>query len=103
MLKYFNLGSILTTQIFTWTCSWPLAKCHISKLVCEVVRIKVFWIVVVRINECIFAVDYALEKDVNNPPFWYNNVSVRNLVILGADTFMGSEQLVVSKISNIPS
>ena len=74
-----------------------MAKGLISKLVCEVVRIKVFWIVVVRINEGVFTIDDALEKDVNNSSLWNNNICVGNLVILGANSLMRGKQHAVSK------
>ena len=79
-----------------------MAKSHISKLVCKVVRIKVFWIVVVRINEGIFVSANALEKDVNNSPFRNNNICVGNLVILGADSHMRRYQPVASKSGPLP-
>ena len=75
-----------------------MAKCLISKLVCEVVRVEVFWIVVVWINERVFAADDSLEKHVSNPAFRNNNIGARYLVILSADSFMRSKQLVVSEL-----
>ena len=74
-----------------------MAESHISKLVFEVVRIKVFWIEVVRINKGFFVSANALEKDMNNSPFRNNNICVGNLVILGADSLMRGKQHVVSK------
>ena len=88
---------IQETHFLTWTCSWPLAKCHISKLVCKVFRIKVFRIEVVRINKVVFAVDDALGKHVNNPSFGDHNVRVGNLVIFGADSLKSGIQHIVSK------
>ena len=74
-----------------------MAESHISKLVFEVVRIKVFWIEVVRINIGFFVSANALEEDMNNSPFRNNNICVGNLVILGADSLMRGKQHVVSK------
>ena len=82
----------------TWTGPGPLAECHVSKLVLKVFRIKVFRVKVVRINEILLAVDDSLDEDMNNPALRNNNVGVRDLVILGADSLVGCEQHLVSAI-----
>ena len=74
-----------------------MTKTHHGKFVVSVLRQKVIWIKVERIDEVLLTLNNVLIVDMDHPVLWYGDVRPRNPEVFGADPLMSMNQHFMSK------
>ena len=87
--------------LFTWAGPWTLTKHHEGKLVWFILRVKILRVKFPRIYIIFRVIDKMVKVDVDDPPLLDNNIGLRELVILGADSLVDSEKHFVPCIKII--